>query len=109
EADLVKACALNKNEWRYPKLLTEFYIKQQQYEKAAETAGRFYSAHHSNYIIGMVYSKTLLLNKQFKKCDQVLSSVRCIPFEGANESRELYREAKLMQACELINAKNYKS
>src|SRR6218665_287803 len=109
EADFIKACALNKNEWRYPKLLAEFYIKQRQYEKAAETAGRFYSAHRSNYIIGMVYSKALLLNKQFKKCDQVLSSVRCIPFEGANESRELYREAKLMQACELINAKNYKS
>lgn len=109
EADLIKACILNKNEWRYPKFLAEFYIKQQQYEKAAEATERFYAAHHSNYIIGMVYAKALLLNKQFRKCDQVLSSLRCIPFEGANESRELYREAKLMQACESLNDKNYKN
>lgn len=109
EADLIKAGTLNKNEWRYPKLLAEFYIEQQQYGKAVEATEGFYFSHRSNYIIGMLYSKALLLNKQFKKCDQTLSSLKIIPFEGANEGRELYREVKLMQACEQLNTKNYKS
>src|SRR5262249_23507767 len=38
----------------------------------------------------------------------VLSKLHIIPFEGATDGRELYREAKLMQAVEQMQKKNFK-
>ena len=108
EADFIKALELNKNEWRYHKLLAEHYIKQQQYVKALAVTERFYSSHSSNYIMGMLHAKALLLNKRYVDCDQLLSNLNIIPFEGATEGRELYREAKLMQAVQQLKNKNYK-
>ena len=58
----------------------------------------FYRGHPNDYIMGMLYAKTLLLNKKFKESDAMLTKLNIIPFEGATEGRELYREAKLMQA-----------
>ena len=58
--------------------------------------------------MGMLYAKTLLLNKRYKESDALLTRLNIIPFEGATEGRELYREAKLMQATQEIQKKNYK-
>ena len=58
--------------------------------------------------MGMVYAKTLLLNKRYKESDALLTRLNIIPFEGATDGRELYREAKLMQAIQEMQKKNYK-
>src|SRR6185295_6717662 len=55
------------------------------------------------------YAKTLLLNGKYKESDAVLKNLNVIPFEGATEGRELYREAKLMQAIGELQKKNYSS
>jgi tetratricopeptide (TPR) repeat protein len=107
-ADLTKALALDKQEWRYHKMLAEYYIQQQHNEKALAITESFYHSHPANYIMGMLYAKTLLLNKKYESCDQLLSRLNIIPFEGATEGRELYREAKLMQAMQQLKKQNYK-
>ena len=56
----------------------------------------------------MLYAKILLLNKNYKEADEVLTHLHIIPFEGATDGRELYREAKLMQAVQELKNKNYK-
>src|SRR5205085_9609610 len=66
-----------------------------------------YHSHPRDYIMGMLYAKTLLLNKKYKECDAILSKLNIIPFEGATESHEFYREAKLMLAIEQIQKKNF--
>lgn len=104
--DLQKALSLD-NHWRYHKLLGEYYITHQQNEQALTVAEMYYKAHPSNYIIGMLYARTLLLNKKYKDADALLTKINIIPFEGATDGRELYREAKLMQAVEQINQKKY--
>jgi lipopolysaccharide biosynthesis regulator YciM len=106
-ADLKKAVDLDKDGWRYPKLLTEYYINHNQYPIALATVEPFYHAHPENYIIGMLYAKSLLLNKQYKSCSQLLSKINILPFEGATIGRELYHEAELMQAIEKMQAKKY--
>src|SRR6185437_3683168 len=40
--------------------------------------------------------------------DKLLCKLTIIPFEGATTGRELYREAKLMQAVEYMKMKSYK-
>ena len=55
----------------------------------------------------MLYAKTLLLNQKYKESDIVLSQLNIIPFEGATEGRQLYREAKLMEAIGEMRNKNF--
>lgn len=107
-ADLKHAIQLDQEQWRYHKLLTEEYIRQNQYDEALLVVEPFYQTHTGDYIMGMLYAKTLLLNKRYKESDAVLAKLNIIPFEGATEGRELYREAKLMQAIAEMQKKNYK-
>src|SRR6185503_13040941 len=64
--------------------------------------------HPENYITGMLYAKSLLLNQRYKESDAVLSKLNIIPFEGATEGRQLYREVKLMEAIDAMRNKDYK-
>ena len=105
--DLQKSVALDP-QWRYKKLLTEYYNEQEQYDLALEIIERYYQQNPSDYIMGMLYAKTLLFNKKFVETDKVLSQLNIIPFEGATDGRELYRETKLMQAVQALKQKNYK-
>ncbi|MGH2648494.1 MAG: tetratricopeptide repeat protein, partial [Ginsengibacter sp.] len=106
-SDLKKAIDLEKNEWRYSKLLGEYYIQHNENEKALAVIGPFYKTHSDNYIIGTLYAKTLLLNKRYNECSNLLSKIDILPFEGATIGRELYHEAELMQAINEIRKKNY--
>ena len=108
EVDLQKAISLDKNQWRYYKLLTEHYLTHGQNEKALQLAENFYLSHTGNYIMGMLYAKTLLVTGQYKKCDALLSALKIIPFEGATEGRVMYRESKLRQELDLMKAGQYK-
>ena len=105
--DLKEAVVLAKDEWRYCKLLGEYYIDHNENEKALAIVEPFYKAHSSNYIIGMLYAKTLLLNKRYHDCSELLLKINILPFEGATIGRELYREAELMQAITEMKNKNY--
>ena len=106
-ADLQHAVQLDKEQWRYHKLLTEAFIAQKKYDQALLVVGPFYQAHPNDYIMGMLFAKTLLLNGKYKESDAVLKKLNIIPFEGATEGRELYRESKLMQAIGEMQKKNY--
>jgi tetratricopeptide (TPR) repeat protein len=108
ESDLKKAISLDNDQWRFCKLLAEHYLMQGQPEKALPLAENYYKQHRENYIVGMLYAKTLLLTKKYKECDELLSQLNIIPFEGATEGRQLYREAKLMQGVEAMQNKDYK-
>ena len=101
-ADLQKAISLDKEGWRYYKALTEIYNKQKQYALALQVIESFYKAHSQQYIIGMLYAKTLLLNNQYEAADKLLTGLQIIPFEGSTQGHELYRQSKLMQALEAI-------
>ncbi len=107
ESDLKKALSLD-SQWRYNLLLANFYINHQQYDKSLAITEAFYLRHPDNFIMGSLYAKTLLLNRKYKETDALLTKINIIPFEGATEGHELYREAKLMQAVQMIQKNNYK-
>ncbi len=107
EADLQRALLLDKN-WRYYKLLGEFYCKQNQYSKALQTVLPYSKAHPDDYIVGLLYTKALLFNNKLNEADKVLSKLNVLPFEGATESRELFREIKLKKAIDAMRKKDRK-
>ncbi|WP_426485865.1 DUF5107 domain-containing protein [Flavobacterium sp. 2] len=105
---LQQAIKLDPQGWRYHKMLAEYYIAQKQFDKGLSTAESFYKKHQDNYLIGMLYAKTLLLNKKYREADMFLTKLQILPFEGATAGRQLYHEAKLMQALAEIKNKQYK-
>ncbi len=108
EKDLKRALLLD-NQWRYHSLLANFYNNHQQYEKALAIAEAFYRAHPGDFIMSPLYARTLLLNKKYKEADALLTKLNILPNEGATGGHEMYREAKLMQAAQLMQKKNYKA
>ncbi|RPJ71617.1 MAG: DUF5107 domain-containing protein [Acidobacteria bacterium] len=103
-ADLKRAAGLDSRAWRYGRLLVEWFIEDQDYRAALETASRYHQAEPGNYIIGMLHAKSLLLNGRFAEADQALRALKVLPYEGATEGRGLYREAQLMLAVEHLKA-----
>ncbi len=108
EEDLQQAIKIDPQQWRYPKLLAEHFIAQKEYAKALVIAETFYKAHPGNYLMGMLYARTVLLNKKYAEADAFLSRLTILPFEGATAGRQLYHEAKLMQAVQAIKLQQYK-
>ena len=108
EVDLQQAIELDKQGWRYHKLLAEHFILQKKYDKALAVVEPFYKQHSDNYIVGMLYAKTILLNKKYATADAFLTRLKILPFEGATIGRQLYHEAKLMQAVMEIKNKQFK-
>jgi tetratricopeptide (TPR) repeat protein len=108
ESDLKRAISMDGGQWRYTKLLTDYFIRKEKFPAARALVEPFYLTHSSNYILGMLYAKTLLLNKQYAKADTLLTRLDVIPFEGATDGRRLYEEAKLMQAVAGIKNHRYK-
>ncbi len=94
--DLQRACSIDP-QWRYKKLLAEYYIRNEQYTEAVAI-----TAHPDNTIMSMLHVKTLLLIRQYAEADKILSALDILPAEGATSGHDLYREAKLMQAVEAI-------
>jgi hypothetical protein len=107
-SDLQQAAKLDKHQWRYGNGLVNYYLSQKQYEQALKVAKEYQDQFPANYIIGMVYAKTLVLNKQYNTANTVLKTIQILPNEGATEGRQLYKENQLMLALDEMEKKNYK-
>ncbi|MGB4973953.1 MAG: DUF5107 domain-containing protein, partial [Cyclobacteriaceae bacterium] len=108
-ADLKKAATMNANEWRYGKLLVNYYLQNNNTTEAVNIAKQYNKRLPENYLISMLLAKALLFDGQFEASGKILASTKILPYEGATESRALYREAWLMQAVEDIRKGKYKN
>ena len=106
--DIEMAIKLDPHQWRFYKLLAEYLIGHKEYDKAFAVSSAFYKIHPDNYIMGMLYAKTMLLTKKYAIADDFLTGLKILPFEGATEGRKLFHEAKLMQAIAEYKKKQYK-
>ena len=100
--DLRKAVELDPDNWRYQKLLAEYFSNRGAYKQALEIISAFQAKHPENYLTGLVYANTLLLDKQYSRCLEVLLQQHVLPFEGATTSRRIYRQALLHLALQAI-------
>jgi Tfp pilus assembly protein PilF len=104
--DLRRSFALD-NSWRYRKLLAEFYMDHQHADSALQLMQPYMKQHPDDYVMGMLYARILLMNKQYAAADKLLTNLTIIPFEGATLSHELYRQAKLMESIDALKNKKY--
>lgn len=108
-ADLKRAGSMDAKEWRYGKLLINYYLDNGNTAEAVKTAQLYTRNFPNNYIISMLLAKALLHNSQFEAAGKILASTKILPYEGATEGRSLYREAWLMQAVASIKSGKYKN
>ena len=106
--DLKHAIALDPAQWRYARSLIAFYLSQKQVENAVNLAATYHTRLPGNYLIGMQYAKTLLLNNQYKDALIQLQKINILPNEGSTEGRQLYKEAQLMVGLQEMKKGKYK-
>ena len=106
--DMQKAATLDPVQWRYGQHLAQMYYDSEDYAKAVEVAGAYFSRDKANFHIGDTYVKSLIALKQFKKADQVMSKLWILPFEGQSGSRAMYREIKVNLAADCMDRGKYK-
>ncbi len=106
--DLKQANKLEPEHWRYVKHLVEYYIIHKNYTEALNVVEPFFQKNQQNYIIGMLYAKSLILNQRYLEANVLLAKLNIIPFEGATQGHELYREVKINLALIELNKKDYK-
>ena len=108
-SDLEKAILLDSEQWRYVQKLSLKYYDNGEYDKAIKVVEPYYLKHRDNFHVGDTYLKILIAQKQYRKADKVIGSMRILPFEGQTGSHVMWRDIKLHLAAECIDRGNYKA
>ncbi|MBL7871407.1 MAG: DUF5107 domain-containing protein [Cyclobacteriaceae bacterium] len=107
EQNLITASQLDKNEWRYGKLLVNYYLSANDPKKALAMAIAYQKRFPTNDGLSFLLAKCFLLNKQHQNSLKVLTSKTFLPNEGSTEGHQLYRESLLMMALAAIEKNEY--
>ncbi|WP_018612177.1 DUF5107 domain-containing protein [Segetibacter koreensis] len=105
--DLQQARKMDKNQWRYGKNLVNYYLSHRNYNMALQVAEECKSQFKGNFILDMLYAKTLLQNKKYAEANNLLKTMRILPNEGATGGRQLYKETQLMLALQQMKIGDY--
>jgi len=106
--DLQHAMTLDPGQWRYARSLTLSYLSQNQIANAVNLAGTYHKKLPGNYLVGLLYAKTLFLNGQYKDALIQLQKINMLPAEGSTEGIQLYKEAQLMLSLQEMKKGKYK-
>ncbi|MBD0835401.1 DUF5107 domain-containing protein [Aestuariibaculum suncheonense] len=102
-----KAVELKPEEWRYGRLLAAGYLEIGQFDKAIQILEKYYKINKENYYVGLDLIEALIKAERYKDSEKILSNITVLPFEGANEARQYYRQTKLMLAYQAIENEHY--
>jgi tetratricopeptide (TPR) repeat protein len=97
------------SQWRAWHTLTNYYNEVVLSRQALGNAQKVYSKFPGNYILAMDYARVLLYNGEYQKCLSILDKTIVLPYEGAREGRDIYRQANLLQAVQLVKTGNYRN
>ncbi len=106
--DIQRAVELDQANWRAWRALTDFYEKNGKLDLALQSALSIYKKYPEKPALAMDYAKALLHNHKFAECLEVLGRTTVLPYEGAWEGRDLYRQANLFLASRIIGQGNPK-
>jgi len=99
----------NSDRWRIDHLRSEYYFKNNEFDKALRAANESVRSNPDNYIIRMDAIRALLGLGKYDEAVRSMKDLTVLPFEGASSGRMLYEVAHTGQAIEFIKSKNYKS
>lgn len=109
DRDVRRAAQLDPGQWRYGKMLADHLIAEKKYEDALAVSHDYHKRFTGDFRLNMLHAKALLLNKQYQATTDLLAKTTILPYEGATDGRQLYRQAWLMQAVGQIKSKDFKT
>lgn len=101
------AMELEPGYWRTARDLANYYNNQEQADKALEIIAPFVKTQPEQSAVGLCYAETLNMLHDYNETISFLESYNVLPFEGATQGRDLYREACIRSAIELLQNKKY--
>jgi tetratricopeptide (TPR) repeat protein len=104
--DIQKSIGLDRGNWRAWRAQTEFYEKSGDFAHALKSAQTVYKQQPEKPALAMDYAKALLHSGQSEECLGVLGKTTVLPYEGAWEGHDLYRQANLLLGATTLRKGN---
>ncbi|MCJ7580748.1 MAG: DUF5107 domain-containing protein [Candidatus Aminicenantes bacterium] len=105
--DYKKAMALEPKDWRAAHILTDYFLSFDRNEEALQISEKYYRQYPEHYVLAMDYARSLLKVKRFEDCLSVLEKATILPYEGAGEGHEVYRQASILLSAKNLAAGEY--
>ncbi len=106
-SDLRRALALDPADWKIQQALFSRFVTTGRFAEALDIAKKASQQDGAYFILAMDHAKALLIGGNYESALSVLKSTRILPYEGAWEGRDLYRQANLYLASREIAKKNF--
>lgn len=104
ETDLLHARELAPEHPYTALLLARHYQGRQLWSRAVAVLRGQYALNRTDYSVGMELAKTLSLSGDYRAAVELMKDIEVLPYEGAQEGRNLWRESHLRLAARLIAA-----
>ena len=108
EADLLTARKLAPQHPYTALLLARHYQTHQQLPAAIALLKEQYTLNRADYTIGMELAQSLARAKEYAAAITLMENLEVLPYEGAQEGRNLWRESHLRHASQQIAAGQFR-
>jgi tetratricopeptide (TPR) repeat protein len=105
--DFRKAMVLEQKDWRAVHLTADYLLSLERNEEALQISGDYYRQNPENYVLAMDFARSFLGVDRFEDCLSVLEKATILPYEGAGEGHEIYRQANLFFSAQNLATGEY--
>jgi len=106
---ILKAKSLAETDWRVNLAWINQLMAENKYEEAGQLSKNTLGKKPEMAILGISYATALLKSEEYRKCLDFLDSFQVLPYEGANEGRNIYHEACIRAAYGELHKKKSKN
>jgi tetratricopeptide (TPR) repeat protein len=96
--DMLTALSVDPEQWRIYRELANIYGRRGEYSSALDIAEKGQEKFPGNFIMDLVYSKTLTNTGNFEKSLEVLTGTNILPYEGERRAQGIYEYNLIMMA-----------
>ena len=93
--------------WRCGRELIDYYLTENLLKKAVGYGKKYHKLYPGNYYISVLYADALCRDGRFSDCIRLLGKTKVLPYEGATEGHDIYRDAYLGMARHLLQKGKY--
>ncbi len=105
--DMKKAMSVSPGQWRLYKELAVMYQQRKDYPAALGIIEQGHDKFEGNYVLDLVYARTLALLEHYSKSLKILEKIHVLPFEGENSAHNVYVHDYLMLSISNFNKGKY--
>jgi tetratricopeptide (TPR) repeat protein len=106
-ADMKKALAIDPGQWRLYRELANIYSQRNDLQAAVEIAEKGHQKFPGNFILDLLYSKSLTNTGQFGKSLEIITQTNVLPYEGERSAQRIFVYDCLMLAFDSYKKGDY--